>query len=48
MVFLVNSDNVYPVDTRNSKVSAEEMARSLVGEDGEVNYLNGENYQKSK
>lgn len=39
LVFLVNSDNVYPVDERDSSVSVEEFARSLVGEDGEVNYL---------
>lgn len=42
LVFIANSDNIYPLDTRNSKVSAEEMARSLVGEDGEINYLNPE------
>ena len=42
LVFYANSDNTYLLDTRNSEISAEEMARSLVGEEGEINYLNSE------
>lgn len=47
-VFLVNSDNVYPVDDRYTDIEIEYMARCLVGENGEVNYLTEEAYNKSK
>ena len=39
LVFLANSDNIYPIDERNTDITPEEFARALVGEDGEVNYL---------
>jgi hypothetical protein len=39
LVFVANSDNIYPLDERATNVTPEEFARSLVGADGEVNYL---------
>ena len=35
--------NAYPLDTRTSDVAAEEFARKLVGENGEVTYLDSKN-----
>ena len=42
LVFLVDAMNAYPLDTRTSEVTSEEFARNLVGENGEVKYLNSE------
>ena len=39
LVFDVFSGNVYPMSTENTDITPEDFARSLVGEEGEVNYL---------
>ena len=48
LVFLVNSDNVYPLDTRNTDITEEEFARSLIGENGEITYLGENNIKNTK
>ena len=48
LVFVSNSDNIYLLDVRNTDVSAEEFAKSLIGEEGRINYLGSETNQKTK
>lgn len=48
LVFLVNSDNIYPMDTRNTDITPEDFARSLVGKNGEITYLEEVKNTKTK